>query len=95
VPYVAVLLSHTKSAQMFYDFLGSELLTLLDLRDTSATEVALPSGSEAQGERRSLRKHPGVLASLSQRAVGATEVALPSGDEVLTSHNERFYGIYE
>ncbi|MDQ7057989.1 MAG: substrate-binding domain-containing protein [Ghiorsea sp.] len=23
VPYVAVLLSHTKSAQMFYDFLGS------------------------------------------------------------------------
>ncbi|MDQ7003191.1 MAG: molybdate ABC transporter substrate-binding protein, partial [Ghiorsea sp.] len=65
VPYVAVLLSHTKSAQMFYDFLGSELLTLLGQRDDGATEVVLPSGSEALASpsQSSLRKYPRVLAS--------------------------------
>jgi len=41
VPYVAVLLSKSEQAQIFYRTLGSE----------------------AQGERRSLRKHPRVLAS--------------------------------
>ncbi|MDQ7005197.1 MAG: transposase [Ghiorsea sp.] len=69
----------------------------MKLRDVGATEVALPNGngSEAQGERRSLRKHPGVLASPSLSSHSATEVALPNGNEVLISYNERFYGIYE
>jgi len=63
VPYVAVLLSDKPNAQLFYQVLGSEVSTSPSKQSYSATEVAHPSGSEAQGEGVSLRKHPGVLAS--------------------------------
>ncbi|MDQ7057990.1 MAG: transposase [Ghiorsea sp.] len=58
----------------------------MKLRDVGATEVALPRGSRSGSE---------ALASPSQSSHSATEVALPNGNEVLTSYNERFYGIYE
>jgi len=82
----------------------------MKLKENSATKVAHPKGSEAQGERRSLRKHPGVLASPRQEGHNATKVTSPKGSEALASPieqdcsatlvappngSERFYGIYE